>query len=228
MSFLSDLHELSYEAWINAYEGPVRYETWLTIKAQSANAYYTSLLTESHDAYGNVKLGTGALANLPVGSGADNVALGDNALNALTSGSDNIAIGEEALLNVTAGSFNTAVGDGAGKATGVVSVTNGVFLGRNAVPSADGSDNEIVIGVGAEGNGNDTTTLGNAATEDTYIAGTIHADRPVLLKSYTVSTLPTAATYTGGLIYVSNGTANKRLAISDGTNWRFPDGNVVS
>lgn len=228
MSFLSDLHELSYEAWINAYEGPVRYETWLSMKAQSANAYYTSLLTESHDAYGNVKLGTGALANFPVASGADNVALGDNALNALTSGSDNIAIGEEALLNVATGSFNTAIGDGAGKATGVVSVTNGVFIGRNAVPSNDGVDNEIVIGSGAEGNGDNTATIGNENIEATYLKGTVYTNKPVLLTSYTVSSLPSAVAYTGGLVYVSNGTANKRLAISDGTNWRFPDGNVVS
>ena len=50
----------------------------------------------------------------------------------------------------------------------------------------------------------------------------------VFLPSYTVATLPTASTYPRRLIYVSDGTSNKRLAVSDGTNWRFPDGNVVS
>jgi hypothetical protein len=30
------------------------------------------------------------------------------------------------------------------------------------------------------------------------------------------------------MIYVSDGTANKRLAISDGAAWRWPDGAVVS
>jgi len=49
----------------------------------------------------------------------------------------------------------------------------------------------------------------------------------VCLRSYTVTGLPTAAT-AGQLIYVSNGTSNKRLAVSDGTNWRFPDGAIVS
>ncbi len=58
--------------------------------------------------------------------------------------------------------------------------------------------------------------------------GTEAATAPVLLKSYTVSTVPTASSYTGGIIYVSDGTSNKRLAVSDGTNWRWPDGNVVS
>jgi len=48
------------------------------------------------------------------------------------------------------------------------------------------------------------------------------------LPDYTVATLPSAANNSKCLIYVSDGTSNKRLAVSDGTNWRFPDGNVVS
>lgn len=47
------------------------------------------------------------------------------------------------------------------------------------------------------------------------------------LRTYTVATLPSAST-AARLIYVSDGTSNKRLAVSDGTNWRFPDGAVVS
>lgn len=50
----------------------------------------------------------------------------------------------------------------------------------------------------------------------------------IQLPSYTVATLPDAATNVRGLVYVSDGTSNKRLAVSDGTNWRFPDGNIVS
>ena len=51
---------------------------------------------------------------------------------------------------------------------------------------------------------------------------------PIVLPVYTVSTLPTAADYTAAIIYVSDGTSNKRFAVSDGTNWRWPDGVVVS
>jgi hypothetical protein len=47
------------------------------------------------------------------------------------------------------------------------------------------------------------------------------------LRSYTTSTLPSASP-PDRMISVSNGTSNKRLAISDGTNFRFPDGNIVS
>lgn len=54
---------------------------------------------------------------------------------------------------------------------------------------------------------------------------------PVKLPETTVADLTTdypAADWLACLIYVSDGTGNKRLGVSDGTNWRFPDGNVVS
>lgn len=46
--------------------------------------------------------------------------------------------------------------------------------------------------------------------------------------SYTVATVPVAADNENGLIIVSDGSVNRRLAVSDGTNWRFPDGDVIS
>jgi hypothetical protein len=49
-----------------------------------------------------------------------------------------------------------------------------------------------------------------------------------ILPSYTVATLPSAAANPRGIIYVSDGTTNKRQAVSDGTNWRWPDGAIVS
>jgi hypothetical protein len=55
----------------------------------------------------------------------------------------------------------------------------------------------------------------------------IDASRHPVLRAYTVAALPSAAP-AGRLIYVSDGSSNRRLAVSDGTNWRFPDGAVVS
>ncbi|ESZ60647.1 hypothetical protein NL532_24050 [Mesorhizobium sp. C120A] len=55
----------------------------------------------------------------------------------------------------------------------------------------------------------------------------VDANSHLNLRSYTVATVPSAAV-AGQLIYVSNGTVNKRLAVSDGTNWRWPDGVIVS
>lgn len=60
-----------------------------------------------------------------------------------------------------------------------------------------------------------------------YTSAVIDQNRHFRLRSYTVATVPSASP-AGMLIYVSNGTSNKRLAVSDGTNWRFPDGAIVS
>lgn len=45
-------------------------------------------------------------------------------------------------------------------------------------------------------------------------------ERPVVLKSYTVATLPDASLWTDGLITVSNEAGGYVTAFSDGTNWR--------
>lgn len=55
-----------------------------------------------------------------------------------------------------------------------------------------------------------------------------HPNGITKLQAYTVATLPSAATYVNSIIAVTDGTANKRMAISDGTNWRWPDGAIVS
>lgn len=47
------------------------------------------------------------------------------------------------------------------------------------------------------------------------------------LRSYTVATLPTANP-AGRLVHVSDGAGNRRLAVSDGTAWRWTDGTTVS
>ena len=49
----------------------------------------------------------------------------------------------------------------------------------------------------------------------------------ITLPTFTVATLPTVIP-AGQIIYVSDGTSNKRVAVSDGTNWRWPDGVIVS
>ena len=56
----------------------------------------------------------------------------------------------------------------------------------------------------------------------------VETTMPFRLPTYTVATLPSAATFARCLAYVSDGAGSKRLAISDGTSWRWPDGAVVS
>ncbi|MCO5159995.1 MAG: DUF2793 domain-containing protein [Mesorhizobium sp.] len=55
----------------------------------------------------------------------------------------------------------------------------------------------------------------------------VTGDRHFVLRSYTVAELP-SATLPGQIVYVSDGSSNRRMAVSDGTNWRWPDGAVVS
>lgn len=58
--------------------------------------------------------------------------------------------------------------------------------------------------------------------------GAVQAGSPLQLPSFTVATLPAAASYPRCMIYVADGATNKRFAISDGTSWRWPDGAVVA
>lgn len=69
--------------------------------------------------------------------------------------------------------------------------------------------------------------LANFLAEELVQADGTGLTAPLQLQGYTVGALP-AASPGGRIIYVSNGTANKRLAVSDGTNWRWPDGAIVS
>ena len=51
----------------------------------------------------------------------------------------------------------------------------------------------------------------------------------IQLKTYTVATLPTAATYPRGVIYVSDEAGGAVLAFSNSTNWlRVTDRAIVS
>ena len=43
--------------------------------------------------------------------------------------------------------------------------------------------------------------------------------RPLPLATFTVATLPTAADWTGGMIFVSDGGAGTKFRGSDGTSW---------
>lgn len=78
-----------------------------------------------------------------------------------------------------------------------------------------------------------TTDITIYGTSDLQFRKEVNARfaEPVQLPTTTVANLATAypaATWPRCLLYISDGTSNKRLAVSDGSNWRFPDGNVVS
>ncbi|MBR0683452.1 hypothetical protein GXW74_23400 [Roseomonas eburnea] len=103
----------------------------------------------------------------------------------------------------------------------------GVEVAANATPT-----NYLRLVAGATGVSPRIEVAGNDANISLTLAtkgnGVVAATMPLQLPGYTVAGLPSAAAMLRCLVYVSDGTANKRLAISDGTSWRWPDGAVVS
>lgn len=64
-------------------------------------------------------------------------------------------------------------------------------------------------------------TIGVSRTRRPANGGAIKT--PVQLPSYTVATLPAAASYAGCIVYVSNAATNPISCVSDGTNWKRQD-----
>jgi hypothetical protein len=100
----------------------------------------------------------------------------------------------------------------------------------DGTPGSNDTPGRIVFSTAPDGSNSVTERLriGNdgSITHRSNATLIVDANSHLTLRTYTVATLPPAAVQR--LIYVSDGTANKRLAVSDGTNWRFPDGNVVT
>ena len=126
---------------------------------------------------GNTNTAIGSSSMNAATTAVGNFAGGYAALNLLSSGIYNTAVGSGSLGNITTTNYNVGVGFEAGKyygATGtnaLSSATKCIYIGYNTRASANTMTNEIVIGADAVGNGNDTITLGNSSTTDTYING---------------------------------------------------------
>lgn len=168
--------------------------------------------------------------------GASNVLVGDNVavattpLPAYTSGAGNVAFGDRALENASTINGVVAIGDMAGfyaattetpteGVTAELTVnTDGIFIGDEAKPSANGSTNEIVIGAQAHGNGSNTVTLGDFRTVETYLRGDIVIEAAGGLGGLLV---PGASVFQSQLSVNSNitvtGTVDGRDVAADGT-----------
>ena len=143
----------------------------------------------------NIAIGEfGTLADNTTGS--NNIALGSLALDANTTGSNNTAIGISALTNNITGNFNTAIGssalrniNGSGNfAMGYNAGANidalpsektggsdNIYIGSESKSGAISTDNEIVIGSNAVGNGSNTATYGNSSiVEHHFTAGDVY------------------------------------------------------
>jgi len=98
-----------------------------------------------------------------------------------------------------------------------------IFLG-NATPrsgSNAGSDFQL-------NRHNDAGTTIDSPIIITRSTGVVSFANAPKLPSFTVATLPSAAANPQGIAYVSDGASNKRFAVSDGSNWRYPDGAIAA
>jgi hypothetical protein len=124
----------------------------------------------------NTFVGTGAgFANFP-SLGTYNTFIGTSAGQANQQGTGNLAIGASALNQNILGDSNVAVGNEAGsQLNGFSGVNTGgttsIFIGHNTQAQLNNQTNQIVIGHFAEGNGSNTTTIGNSNTTATYLKG---------------------------------------------------------
>lgn len=140
------------------------------------------------------------------------------------------------------------VGDGTGAAA-TAQIANGVITGITITNGGSGytwaeiaitgglSDPTIrshaassgSLGLAMRACGAGTLSLGNDVAQGMQVTSDIiSALLPVRLPAYTKAELPSPSAYARCLLYVSDGAGTRRLAISNGAQWLFPDGNPVS
>ncbi|MHA8096952.1 beta strand repeat-containing protein [Aquirufa antheringensis] len=184
---------------------------------------YQSMLSNTSGLY-NTSFGNSALkANT---TGTANTAIGMNAL-ANSIGSYNLAIGMGSLDKLTSGSNNIAIGPTAGRTfTGPLDLTtsnNSIYIGSSASAKANSSLNEIVIGHGATGNGNNTVTIGNSTTVANYFTGSINLTGSINGGTWSGTTIGSNYGGAGSIngLLKANGTGVVSAAIS-GTDYQAP------
>ena len=137
--------------------------------ATGYRSLYLNLSGQYNSAFGML-----ALRNNETGN--SNLAIGYGALNDNTVASYNSAVGAYALQDANrtadADGYNVGLGYNAGN-TGTNDITTGnknTLLGASTAASAAAGTNQTVIGYGAEGQANNSVTLGNADVTEIYMA----------------------------------------------------------
>jgi hypothetical protein len=160
------------------------------LKSNTTSGYSTAVGADAlenstgfkNDAFGYQSLGKNT-------TGGTNAAFGAGSLYNLTSGSSNTAIGNGAGYQVTTSSNSIFIGNSAGSNTSTkVLGQKNIYIGWGTKPSAENLDEEIVIGAGATGNGNNTITLGHTTNTAVHARGTVYSNGNALTSDRRLKT----------------------------------------
>jgi hypothetical protein len=144
------------------------------VRQNTTGNYNTGIGTNAlyENTTGNNNVGVGYQALFSNTAGISLVAIGSSALasfSSVTEGNQSlvIAVGGSAFTNLIGGMGGIGIGGYAGAQTSsnsnFTNATNSIYIGNNTKASYYTTTNEIVIGAGAVGGGNDTVTLGNSS-----------------------------------------------------------------
>ena len=178
-----------------------------------------------------IKFGTGGenikIGDITGGSGAANVAIGDQALSLNNSGAGhNIAIGQLAQYAVNSGQYNTTIGDRAGQnlTSGSYNVLLGAYSGNQNGLDLRTSSNNVVL---SDGEGNIRQFInssGNVGIKTTIITEALTVAGVVSATSF-YGTLP-ASQLTGALPSLDGSALTGVTAIGSGVEIRDSDSPV--
>ena len=178
-----------------------------------------------------IKFGTGGenikIGDITGGSGAANVAIGDQALSLNNSGAGhNIAIGQLAQYGVTSGQYNTTIGDRAGQnlTSGSYNVLLGAYSGNQNGLDLRTSSNNVVL---SDGEGNIRQYInssGDVGIKTTIITEALTVAGVVSATSF-YGTLP-ASQLTGALPSLDGSALTGVTAIGSGVEIRDSDSPV--
>lgn len=208
----------------------------------AGNSILTGTPSSQEVAIGNVALATAH-------SGSGNCAVGSNSMQFLSgsSSASNTAIGTSSLFNIaTSSNDNVAAGSNAGRYAGTGTAgtntlcSTSVFIGTASRPAASGQTNQVVIGgLNAIGDGSNTTVIGTASTTQSRIFGGnalttgANGQSTQLGQSTTLITPLSGATQTAAALIPANSivigvTARVTTAITGATSFDIGDGTTAN
>jgi hypothetical protein len=190
----------------------------------------------------NVAMGYVALQN--VTSGGNNVGVGYGAFGGITTQTHNVGIGTFAALTASTGVNNTVVGSlagrnmGAGTGSNWTGANNNVLIGYDVRP-LDATNNQIVIGASAVGDGLNTTVIGNTSTTQSRLYGgdsfntgangqsNVFGQATVLLSAFTGATRTATALIPANCIVIGV-SCRVTTAITGATSFDIGDGTTAN